>query len=362
MPLTATKLVFPRFAGAGLANELFVLAKAYLAGNALGLRLVQPPWGLNRRGYGRYFYRTPFGGLGGELARRMTPTLTFSEEEYRATGLVDYGEAVLAWASATGILQRNRLAIECEGLWGGKIALERAREFIRGTLLGTRFTQANIAEFLGLRDPRKLLIGVHVRRGDFASPNDGSGSRHGRWNVGIPMEWYVSVCASLARELGERAQFAVFSDASPEELAPLIREVNALGTFHQLHTDCSDVLLMSLCDALVCSPSSYSLLAAWLSDRHYIWPAEQCWLEDGWYSLWGDEQWQRPPSGLTSRNARDVTPGDRPRVSRGVPVGADGAVPQYLLAHLETLVGLKDRRTDLIYYGVVPSAAGEPGA
>ena len=357
MPPAPTKLVFARFARAGLANELIVLAKAYLAGSALGFRLVRPPWGLNRRGYWRYFYRTPLGGLGDELARRMIPTVTFSEEAYRETGLVDYGAAVLAWASANGLMRRSGLAVECEGLWGGKIAIDRAREFIRGTLLGTRFTQSNITEFLARREPRKLLVGVHVRRGDFASPQADTASLRGKWNTTIPLEWYLKVCESLAQEFGEHAQFAVFSDVSQQELAPLIGAVNALTTFDQRHTDCSDLLLMSLCDVLVCSPSSYSLLAAWLSGRPYIWPAEQCWLEDGWFSLWGNEPWQRPPSGLTSKNRSEVTLSDRPWISRGLPVGADGAVPQYLLAHLETLLGLKDRRTDLIYYGVVPSCA-----
>lgn len=357
MPPAPSQLVLARFAGAGLANELIVLAKAYLASSALGFRLVRPSWRLNRRGYWRYFCRTPVGGLGGELARRMVPTLTFNEQAYRETALVDYGEAVLAWASANDLLGRRRLAIECEGLWGGLTAVDRSREFIRGTLLGTRFTQSNITEFLGRRDPRKLLVGVHVRRGDFASPQGGTASLRGRWNTAIPLEWFLGVCESLAQELGEHVQFAVFSDASQRELTPLIGAVNALTTFRQPHTDCSDLLLMSLCDVLVCSPSSYSLLAAWLSDRPYVWPAEQCSLEDGGFSLWGNEPWQRPPSGLTSRNASAVMRSDRPLMCRGLPADANGAVPQYLLAHLETLLGLKDRRTDLIYYGVVPSSA-----
>lgn len=357
MPSAPTKLVFARLAHAGLANELVVLAKAYLASSALGFRLVRPPWGLNRRGYWRYFYRTPLGGLGDEVARRMIPTLTFNEEAYRETALVDYGEAVLAWASANDLMQRRRLAIECEGLWGGTIALDRSREFIRGTLLGTRFTQSNITEFLARRDPRKLLVGIHVRRGDFASSQADTARLRGEWNTAIPLEWFVRVRESFAQEFGERAQFAVFSDASQQELAPLLGAVNALTTFGQQRTDCSDLLLMSLCDVLVCSPSSYSLLAAWLSGRPYIWPAEQCWLEDGGFSLWGNEPWQRPPSGLTSRNTSEVTLSDRPLICRGLPVDANGAVPQYLVAHLETLLGLKDRRTDLIYYGVVPSSA-----
>ena len=80
MPPVSSRLVFARLTGAGLGNELIVLAKAYLASCALGFRLVRPSWMLNGRGYWRYFYRTPIGGLGGELARRMIPTLIFDDD------------------------------------------------------------------------------------------------------------------------------------------------------------------------------------------------------------------------------------------------------------------------------------------
>jgi hypothetical protein len=35
--------------GAELGNELFPWAKAFLAGQALGARVMHPAWGLNRR-------------------------------------------------------------------------------------------------------------------------------------------------------------------------------------------------------------------------------------------------------------------------------------------------------------------------
>lgn len=352
-----TRLVFARLARAGLANELLVLAKAYLASSALGFRLVSPPWGLNRRTYWPYFYHSPLGGLGGELARRTMPTLTFDERAYRETALLDYGAAVSAWASSCDVTRQRRLAIECEGLWGGLIAVDRSREFIRSTLLGTRFTQANITEFLGRRDPGKLLVGVHIRRGDFASGQAGTESLRGRWNTRIPLDWFMKVCGSLDQELGGDAQFAVFSDGSEHEVAPVTGALKALATFGQRHTDCSDLLLMSLCDVLVCSPSSYSLLAAWLSDRPYLWPAAQCRLEDHHLSLWGSQPQRRPPSGSTAKDEPAVTPGERDPMPRGLPVGDDGVVAASLLAHLERIVRLKDRRTDLIYYGAVRSSA-----
>jgi hypothetical protein len=358
--LTHPGFVYPRLARAGIANELIVLAKAYLAAVELGLPLVEPAWGFNRRPYWPYFHRTPLGGVAGQVAVRSLPRVVFTDAAYRRTGLTDYGEAVRVWHETEPPPSRRPFALECAGMWGGFVAIDRAREYVRCTLQRTRFTGENVVGFLGRRDSRRLLVGLHVRRGDFEPARmDGAGVR-GVWNQALPLAWYAAVAGRLRREFDDTVQFAVFSDGPPLGLAPLVDRLDgALTTFDQRHRDCSDLLLMSMCDVLICSASSYSLMAAWLSEQPYVWPEQQCWLQDGMYSLWGYEAAQGPPEGLTSANSREVGPADRDRSwhPRGVTVGPDAALPGSLLVFLNARLKMRDRRTDLLYYGVVPATA-----
>lgn len=146
----------------------------------------------------------------------------------------------------------------------------------------------------------------------------------------------------------------VVSDATEEELRPLTRTVRCELTVDQPRRDVSDLLILASCDFLVCSISSYSLWAAFLSEARYGWFAPNLPPERGFGSIWGHEAEQQAP-GAPTRIALDraATLGDGV-VARGVAIGEDGRVPDELIADLAHRAALKRRELDLLRYGVTP--------
>ena len=64
--------------------------------------------------------------------------------------------------------------------------------------------------------------------------------------------------------------FLIITDGKMNEVESFIREFNPISTFHQRKTQCSDLLLLSDCDFLICSRSTYSLWAAFFSKSPYL--------------------------------------------------------------------------------------------
>jgi len=334
----------------GLANELTVIAKAHLAARALGIPMVRPTWGWNRRPYWRYFSYSRLDIVWPELATRIRRVVTFTEADYRATGVLDYGAAVASWARDRELVG-TRTAIVNEGMWGGKVAVEEAREFVRAFMRCSRWTSSNIESFRRRRTPGRRLVAVHVRLGDFAAPVDPREYRHA-WNVALPLEWYRHVCRELRAVLDD-VDFLVLSD-DPAAAAPLVSEFDALTTTDRRRTDISDLLLLSSADVIVCSISSFSLVAAWLGEGRYVWPREQMDEQGAWLSLWGHQPAQK--DGLTAQNRSALAAmGDARPHGRGVAVAWGSPLPVEFVDDLRAHRRCADRRADLIYYGVIPA-------
>jgi hypothetical protein len=152
------------------------------------------------------------------------------------------------------------------------------------------------------------------------------------------------------------------TDGDAEQLRDFVDEFKPLTSFHQRRTACSDLLVAAHADLLVCSISSFSMWAAFLSNAPYIWFLPHLQNADGCYSIWGNEPQQQAPDGVTFSNA--VRVGAKTRLSdllpRGVPVGSSGTVPPILLKQLEMRLRQKALATDLVSYGVVPSKLLDP--
>lgn len=340
---------------AGLGNELVVWAKAHLAAQALGGICVPPAWGINPRGYGKYFRSSRLDILRNEALLRLIPRTVFTEEMYDKTGFVDYGEAIQAWTVENGFIERALWCCAAEGMWGGYLAIRRAREFLRKELLLTRWTVENLTEYSSLVDPNRLQIAFHIRRGDFLAPVAPTAYRN-KFCVAIPSDWYLNVGRCLQQALGKRnIQFTVISDAPSEVLEPLTNELAAITTHSQHHRDISDVLILSMADVLVCSISSFSLLAAFLSKGFYLWYEPQLNLDAcGLRSLWGGQLNQQSSSSPTRRNAQ-LSAENSHAVPRGLPVGVDGILSNDDLEMISALH--RPTYCDLIHYGVVRSEA-----
>ena len=342
--------------GAGLGNELFPWAKAFLASQALDASLAHPAWGLNQRHYHRDFGTTRLDWLHQRIVKLAMPTVHFDEQAYRATGKDDYQQAVAAFAAEHDLEHRRHFVFSASGMWGGFHAIRKARVFVLSELLKARRAVQNVHAVLGQVQTGKALVAVHIRRGDFQNVNC-DGDFRGRFNVALPLEWYLSTCASIKRNCGDGVQFLLLTDASPDEVQPFIAAFEPLTTFQLRQTACSDLLLMAFADSIVCSVSSYSMWGAFLSNAPYLWCAPNLQDHEGYGSLWGHEDAQRGAAGTTAHNLAGMRNASgrfaELGAGRGVPVDFSGAVPSSFGEKL--LATTRDRaiENDLIFYGAV---------
>lgn len=342
--------------GAGLGNELIAWGKGWIASQVLRARLVGPSWGLNQRRYDRNFGTSRLDFVLEEALQRL-PHMAFTESDYRATGEPDFGRALALWAGERGLLQRSSFIVTVEGMWGGYRAIHEARAFLHTQLAASRDALAKAYEIASRLDRGKLFVAVHMRllRDGFNTIRPGDDVR-GRFNIFVPGEWYLWVCEQLRREFGEHMQFHFFTDKPGPEFEEAVRRFNPGQQMQSGLTECSDLLLMTQADLRVCSVSSYSLAASFLSGGPYLWYEPQLTLRDGCYSLWGSEKDQRADDSPTAQatahaaalDGADEFPGMTMRVGDGVPDG--------LVRMLEQRLRAKDPRTNLLDYGAIPAA------
>lgn len=339
--------------GAGLGNELFPWAKAWLAAQVIDGVALPPAFGLNLRQYWRYFGTSRLDWISHRALLHTMPRYRFTEKDYRSTGEQDYRKAVAVFAERLGWREKRLFTLEVGGMWGGFLAVREARDFVLTRLYAARGTAENLTDWRTRLDPDRLVVAVHIRAGDFKAADEHTDYR-GCFNRALPLAWYMAVCDQLRRRFGNKVQFQLFTDGQPAALAPFIERFSPVTGFHQRDSVCSDLLAMANADLLVCSVSSYSLWGAFLSRAPYVWFAPQLQEEQGMLSLWGHEPAQRPPAGATAQFRAKVAEESSACCPRGVPVSEQGEIPLNLLTQLE--LGLNSRRTatDLVLYGVVP--------
>ena len=341
--------------GAGLGNELIVWAKAFIGAQALGLRLLHPAWGLNRRNYRRYFRTSRLDWASQKLLRMSLPAYEFEETDYRSSPNLDLHTAILAYGEKHGLRHQHAFTLSFSGLWGGFRELRSARQYLLSQLLPTTGTIRNLYEIDRRFEADALRVGLHIRRGDFTAPVE---NYSGRFNVAIGLEWYLAIARELQRAFGSKVSFLVVSDAEEEDLIDLTRQFRCVTTGDMDFRDISDLLALSACDFIVCSISSFSAWAALLSTGRYGWYSPQLTSKNGYVSIWGHEAFQASPRGETARSAESMDASGSSVVRpRGVPIASDGSLPSELLDDLSRTLSLKSVHSDLIQYGVVREAS-----
>ena len=348
--------------GEGLGNEIFPWAKGWIASQALDAHLVGPSMGINKRRYWRNF-RTSRLDFVLEDALLRLPHFAFTEEDYLSTGKIDFGAAISQWAWSRGIAGRRSVVVSVEGMWGGYGSIRSARLFLLSRLLASRDALRNLYEVHSKLNRKKLFVAVHIRSGGegFSAPRRDENAR-GKFNILVPGDWYFWVCEALRGEFGDRIQFRFFTDRKNPDCEEAIRRFNPMQFAQTGITECSDLLLMAHADLRVCSVSSYSLAASFLSDGPYIWYEPQLTLSEGLYTLWGDEEAQKKrvsPTILSKEfvgrsGALRSIDGRSPISFLGVPMGIRDPLPEHLVEHLERRLYSSDSRTNLLEYGCVP--------
>jgi hypothetical protein len=331
-----------------LGNELIPWARAMLAAELLGARLLPPAFGRNRRRYWRHFDTPRYDWVRNRALQRLLPRVDFTEADWRAHGGGDVRSALRGFAVEHRLFERRRYALTTSGMWGGYRHIEAARARVRSLLEHSHYAAGNLERLAARLDPARITVGMHVRLGDF-KPARSVPDYRGRWNAALPLEWYVNIARNLRRELGAAAQFLVVTDGKASQLQPLADAVPCVQTADIPDSDCSDLLALANADLLVCSISSFSLWAAFLSDAPYLWYAPSLQVDaTGRGSLWG---------GGSGAEAAGVVAADSAGLPRGMAIGADGALPA-------TLSGLLARRqviqwpgNDLVLGGFAPLPA-----
>jgi hypothetical protein len=316
--------------GAGLGNELIALAKAYIGARELDLRLTLPRWTTNRYGLGPQLGWRRGSLLLSEVSRRL-PSFVVTEELYRSTGEVDYAAALRHLAARHDLFERRRLALLHEGMWGGYPAIRSARSFVTRTVLGAPGVAEHL-DSLGLPSHESLVLGVHIRAGDFSRTQVERGS----WNRVVPTAWYrQAIQAVLGLLDGLPCRCLLVSDAEPEALADLL---SLPGTEMASSTSpVADVAVLGAADVLVCSTSSFSMTAAFISHAPYLWYEPQLTHARRGLVMWAEGRDDDRAGG----------------VGRGIPFDGESRLPDDLASLLAAEGRLRELAHDLLYDGVV---------
>ena len=347
---------------AGLGNELFPWAKAYLASSELELKLLHPAWGLNRRGYRSYFGTSRLDWLYYKALVQALPCISFTEQDYLETGEKEFGKAIRVFANKAALDRKKSYVLCTEGMWGGFYSILKAKQFVVSTLYNSSNLLPNLYDLVKRIDDTTLVVAVHARLGDFR-PASACASYAGVFNTSIPLDWYIRTCRTIKKQFGSRVTFLLVTDGDLNSLREFTEEFHPVTTSHQRANVCSDLLAMASADALICSVSSFSMWGAFLSSAPYIWYRPNLTCRDDFLSIWGHEPSQQAPGGVTQANcrrARELSAGkesDCELNQRGVPVDVDGVVPDFFLRRLEDKLQQKKISSDLIAYGVVAAGA-----
>ena len=298
-----------------------------------------------------------------EDAIQRLPHHTFTEKDYRSSQEIEFGTAIKRWAQEHGLTNKRSFIVCVEGMWGGYPAIRCARPFLLAKLLSSRDALRNVYEVTSKLSRNKLFVAVHIRSATdgFVSPPSGECVR-GKFNIHIPGAWYLWVCKALKQEFGDSLEFRFFSDRSNSIFDEAVRQLNPGQTAQKGLTECSDLLLMALADLRICSVSSYSLAASFLSGGPYVWYEPQLTLKQGRYTLWDEQTSDTTFQPLASRSDNYLhTVEDSDGLGRhssitytGTAMNIGDSLPDSLVRALQQQLSSHDPRTNLLEYGCLP--------
>ena len=170
----------------------------------------------------------------------------------------------------------------------------------------------------------------------------------GVFNARIPRDWQVAMVESFVAKCPAPVSVVVCGDESTSDVVETLRGVlpAACSVHEGSAAGVADLARLAWSDLVIPSVSSFSLTASFLGDGLYCWPLEHLHESGGWRSIWGFEPEQE--GGPTSR-AQDVAPTN----GRGIAQSSSPHWPDWAIEYIVRRAQLRQRESDLIYYGVV---------
>jgi hypothetical protein len=248
-----TKLYgYPVLMKAGLGNMLIPWAKCYLWCRDNNARMIAPFWTKfrigpylrrekDKRNYQRLF--RPGQGIGGLIRLYLLATT-------QKCAIEQFDGVAISGRPATVIFS------DMESFY----TIVGRHEEIREAL-----TIMTKPQFVPKR-PEKPFIGVHVRLGDYAIPQNGA---EVPWTSRLPIDWYVAAVHEVRKTAGCDCDVVVFSDGGDDELGDLLRLPAVRRS--QYKESISDILALSQSAAIIGSCSSFSMWGAYLAQTFTIW-------------------------------------------------------------------------------------------
>lgn len=222
---------FFRIGGNGLANCMFIVARAVVLSKHFECELLEPTWfnfspgAYMRRQADKRHYLGLFKTKGFLSKMRKWWILHWKKNDLKiVSGLGGYFEDILSYHSEVSnyfasVINPNQLLKVC------------AFDF-------------------------RKTVAIHIRLGDYDSKRR------------IPISWYVS-CIEIANRLANgQASFLLFSDGKDSELSELLILPNIKRVF--MGSAVADICAMSKCNFLIGSDSTFSGWAAYLGQTPCI--------------------------------------------------------------------------------------------
>tara|TARA_B100001758_G_C18416572_1_gene620395 strand:+ start:401 stop:1249 length:849 start_codon:yes stop_codon:yes gene_type:complete len=229
-----------RFGGAGLGNILFPWARAILYAKRNNVQRIQTTWRTLKVGT---FFR-------GERDKRMYFDL-FSGKDgisgFQKFLLLNFSNKVKVFSGMDDLFE----------------PFKKEHAFITSEL----FKIINPSHIKKISNFNNNSIGIHVRMGDFETPNNEKFLRNGHWNYRLPIKWYVAIIEKI--RLISNVPIFIFSDATDKELADILTISNCSRAY--FGSAISDIIALSRCKVLVSSASTFSMWASFLGQTPTIW-------------------------------------------------------------------------------------------
>ncbi len=223
---------FFRISGPGLANCMFIAARAYLISRQEKVGFISPTW--LKFSPGTFMRR--------EQDKRIYWNL------FRNYGITGFKKAFLLLGSCMGLVSVKKV----KGLGNYFDDLNESTEAIRDFII--KITKEQTIRHVPT-DALKECIAIHVRLGDYVP----------EWRVNI--SWYVGIVKNIL-SIAPEQKFVIFSDGTDEELRDLLALSNVTREFYG--NAFADMYAISCCKWVIASDSTFSAWGAFMGQRPII--------------------------------------------------------------------------------------------